>query len=172
MNVRTYPRILPVNIHAVEVIVDNKVRNISSHSQTIRRRDTIPKDHIGTRIRRERPPPDRQDARRALDLLEKPKLIHAALVRQLHRVRHVEDPEAEVDVRVCGHVELRDVLVQTGTNKVVPFVKADATVDRWRGAQYNINPAVGDAAVGPWGSGSRGAGARGGAEVRGGAALR
>lgn len=46
----SYPRILPVNVDAIQVIVVDKVGNISGHSKTIGGSDALAKDHVGARI--------------------------------------------------------------------------------------------------------------------------
>ncbi len=111
----SYPRILPVNVDAIEAILVDEVGNVGGHGQTIGGSDALTKDHISARVGGKIPTTDGQDAPRALDPSEDVELVGGRRAGDLNRIGRGEHPKAEIDVRVSRNVELGDVLVEAGT---------------------------------------------------------
>lgn len=82
----SYPRVLPVNIDTIEVVVFDEVGDIGGHGQTISGSDAFPENHVSARVSRKRPPTYRQNAFCALDFLKLVEFIGCCDVGNLDHI--------------------------------------------------------------------------------------
>lgn len=146
----THSGILPIDIDAIQAIRLHKVGNIVGHGLSIGCCHTIAEDHISAWVRRESPATNGKNLLRACREQELLELKRGGCIADLNVVVRVKSSERIEEVRVRGGIQLRSVLVQAGSSKVVPFEKRDIQILCWWAAAYDVGAAVGDTAVGAW----------------------
>lgn len=79
----SYPRVLPVNIDAIEVVVFDEIGDVGGHGQTVGGSDAFPKNHVSAWVGGKCPAANGKNAFCALDLSEQVELVGGCFVRNL-----------------------------------------------------------------------------------------
>lgn len=146
---QTNPRVFPVEVNPVKVIIDCKLGNVLSQRLPVPIQHARAKDVKGIRVRREPPAAKADDALNARQLKQPVELVLRPADVDLPAGSDVS--KGPVHVRVVAAVcDLGDVHVSAGPAKV-PVLEVRDALGRGNGGvgAPDVGAAVGDAPVGP-----------------------